>query len=272
VTSVPGSGSTFRVWLHDVGVSAQKQISTITSDFQSVKNVQFNNQLVLLVEDIDINRKVIKEMLRGKNLQLIESVNGEEAMRTLREHKPEVILMDMQMPVMDGFTATRLIKSNPSLNHIPVIALTAAAMKNEAQEIRELCDGYLQKPVSPGALILELARFLTHQDSKQPENGQSLPEENNEIAITRPEQVNELPDKDYLTSLLKQLRMVSEGMVIDEIIEFSDKLMEASEIHQWKTFIRFAGEIRLNAISFKIDKLMDVLRSLESHLERLMEL
>lgn len=272
VSSVPGSGSTFRVWLYDVGVSAQKQISPITSDFQSVKNVLFNNQLVLLVEDIDINRKVIKEMLRGKNLQLIESVNGEEAMRTLREHKPEVILMDMQMPVMDGFTATRLIKSNPSLSHIPVIALTAAAMKNEAQEIRELCDGYLQKPVSPGALIIELARFLSHQNSNQPENSNDLPVDSFKNVNIKSAQVNELPDKDYLLTLLKQLKKVTEGMVIDEIIEFSEKLKEASELHNWKTFSRFAGEIRLNAISFRIDKLNDVLRSLESHLERLMEL
>ena len=79
----------------------------------------------------------------------------------------DAILMDMKMPEMDGYTCTKIIKDNPQLNHIPVIAVTASAMKESEEEIRSLCDSFIRKPFTRSELFSELAKYISHSYSKQ---------------------------------------------------------------------------------------------------------
>ncbi len=272
VESKPGNGSTFRVWLYNVGISVKKQMISLSRDFEIARSVSFYNPLVLLVEDIDVNRMVIKEMLNGRNLRIIEAVNGELALVKLREQKPDLILMDMQMPVMDGYTATRLIKSDPNLKDIPIIALTASAMKNQAFEIRSLCDGYLQKPVTPGTLITELCRFLPHVNTAPP-----IPEESidREVAPVKPERIKESitngAEQKTNESLLVELNNVRDGMVIDEIIAFAIKMANFPDHENSDTIHALASEIKRQAELYRIDKLITCMDDLEKQLQQIQD-
>lgn len=116
---------------------------------------------VLLVEDNLHNRKIFAGVLTHFGFVVEEAVNGEEAVAKASERKPDLILMDLSLPVMDGWAATTAIKGDPALAHIPVIALTAHAMSGDRERALEAgCDGYLSKPISPKKVVAEVERVL----------------------------------------------------------------------------------------------------------------
>lgn len=106
-----------------------------------------NNKKVLLVEDIAVNRKLVSYMLKNLGYEVITAENGQKCLEILHKHKPDVILMDMQMPVMNGYKAVSIIRETEGMKDIPVIALTAYAMEGDGEKcIAAGCDYYLSKP------------------------------------------------------------------------------------------------------------------------------
>jgi two-component system cell cycle response regulator DivK len=118
-------------------------------------------KVVLLVEDNHDNRVIYGMMLEHAGYQVIEAVDGEEGVDRAREHHPALILMDISIPKIDGYTATRMLKTDASTADIPIIALTAHALAGEEQRARAAgCDGYLSKPVEPKRVLEEVRRFI----------------------------------------------------------------------------------------------------------------
>jgi len=116
---------------------------------------------LLLVEDNEINRQVAQEMLEGFGLDVTTAENGEEAIELLNQAHFDGVLMDMQMPVMDGVTATRLIRKNPHFSKLPIIALTANVMVSEQKEFLEAgITDYIGKPIDPDRLVATLAKWV----------------------------------------------------------------------------------------------------------------
>lgn len=124
-----------------------------------------DSKLILLVEDNLHNRRIFSGILRHYGYEVREAVNGAEAVEMARSLVPDLILMDLSLPVMDGWEATRQIKSVSELAKIPVIALTAHAMAGDEDRAREVgCDGYLSKPISPTKVVEEVQRFIGETD------------------------------------------------------------------------------------------------------------
>jgi two-component system cell cycle response regulator DivK len=116
---------------------------------------------ILVVEDTEDNRKIIRDLLTSAGYETIEAVTGEEGVAMAAEHRPDLILMDVQLPVLDGYEATRRIKANPALRHIPVIAVTSYALSGDEEKTREAgCDAYVAKPFSPRLLLAKVRGFL----------------------------------------------------------------------------------------------------------------
>ncbi|HTN93061.1 MAG TPA: response regulator [Gallionella sp.] len=116
---------------------------------------------MLLVEDNEINRQVAQEMLEGFGLDVTTAQNGEEAIALLKDERFDGVLMDMQMPVMDGVTATRLIRKNPRFAKLPIIALTANVMVSEQKDFFEAgVTDYIGKPIDPDRLVATLAKWV----------------------------------------------------------------------------------------------------------------
>ena len=116
---------------------------------------------ILIVEDNEDNRLIYSQYLTHAGYRVLEAGNGAEGLDTARRERPDIILMDISMPVMDGLTATRHLKADPELKAIPVVALTAHAMATDEQLAREAgCDAYVSKPVMPRDVRAEVERWI----------------------------------------------------------------------------------------------------------------
>ena len=115
---------------------------------------------ILIVDDTDWNRDLLVQLLEDE-YDLAQAVDGAEAVKKAGQEKPDLILMDLGMPVMDGWEATRRIKANGDLKHIPVIAVTSHAMVGDEITAREAgCDDYIAKPVDENELLQKVRKFL----------------------------------------------------------------------------------------------------------------
>ena len=118
-------------------------------------------QLILLVEDNEDNRVVYRTMLTHFGFRVIEAQDGREALRCAREEHPDLILMDISIPLLDGWEATRILKADPATAGIPVIALTAHALDSDRARAAEIgFDVFLAKPVEPRRVVTEVGRLL----------------------------------------------------------------------------------------------------------------
>ena len=119
------------------------------------------NELILIVEDNEKNLKLVRDVLRHTGYQTIEAGTGEDGIRLAKERGPALILMDIQLPGMDGLELTRLLKSDPQTRSIQIVALTAYAMKgDEEKALAAGCDGYVTKPLDPDALRAVVADHI----------------------------------------------------------------------------------------------------------------
>jgi two-component system, cell cycle response regulator DivK len=115
---------------------------------------------ILVVEDHADNRQIIRDMLAPTDYE-ITAENGEEALAAIAKQRPDLILMDIQLPVMDGYEVTRRIKADPALESIPIIAVTSYALSGEEKKARAAgCDEYVPKPFSPRQLLAKIRQHL----------------------------------------------------------------------------------------------------------------
>ena len=117
---------------------------------------------ILVVEDHADNRQIIRDMLAPTDYEITEVENGEEALAAIAKQRPDLILMDIQLPIMDGYSVTRKIKGDPALRSIPIIAVTSYALNGEERKARAAgCDDYVPKPFSPRQLLAKIRQYLT---------------------------------------------------------------------------------------------------------------
>jgi len=118
------------------------------------------SQKILVVDDAEFNRDLIIQLL-GDEYEILVAVDGADGVEKAEQERPDLILMDLGMPVMDGWEATRKIKANSELKHIPVIAVTSHAMVGDEIQAREAgCDDYVPKPIDEEELIRKVKKFL----------------------------------------------------------------------------------------------------------------
>ena len=116
---------------------------------------------ILVIEDHEDNRRILRDLLTSAGYEPIEAVTGEEGVTLAEAHRPDLILMDIQLPGLDGYEATRRIKANPALRQIPIIAVTSYALSGDEVKAKEAgCDAYVTKPFSPRALLATVREYL----------------------------------------------------------------------------------------------------------------
>jgi len=116
---------------------------------------------VLVVEDNESNRYMMKYILEAHGYQVIEAVNGVEGVNLAAAEKPDLILMDIQLPELDGYDATIQIKANDKINNIPIIAITSYAMVGDREKtLKAGCNGYIEKSINPETFLAEIKQYL----------------------------------------------------------------------------------------------------------------
>ena len=119
------------------------------------------SKLILVVEDEEDNRRIVRDLLTSVGYEIIEAVTGEEGVTAAATHLPDLILMDIQLPGLDGYEATRRIRANPALRHIPIIAVTSYALSGDDVKAFEAgCNANISKPFSPRALLAKIREYL----------------------------------------------------------------------------------------------------------------
>ena len=116
---------------------------------------------ILVVEDQEDNRQIVRDLLSANGYELTDAITGEEGVALAKRDRPDLILMDIQLPGIDGYEATRRIKADPELRHIPIIVVTSYALSGDDQKAFAAgCDGYVTKPFSPRLLLAKIREYL----------------------------------------------------------------------------------------------------------------
>jgi two-component system cell cycle response regulator DivK len=125
------------------------------------KRRRASEKTILIVEDNELNMKLFHDLIQAHGYNILQTKDGMEALKLARQHKPDLILMDIQLPEVSGLEVTKWIKEDDNLKSIPIIAVTAFAMKGDEERIREGgCEAYLSKPISVGKFIETVRRFI----------------------------------------------------------------------------------------------------------------
>ena len=116
---------------------------------------------ILVIEDQEDNRQIVRDLVTASGYELLEATTGEDGIATASRERPDLILMDIQLPGIDGYEVSRRIKADPLLKHIPIIAVTSYALSGDDQKAFAAgCDGYVTKPYSPRLLLAKIREFL----------------------------------------------------------------------------------------------------------------
>ncbi|MES2387363.1 MAG: PAS domain S-box protein [Bacteroidota bacterium] len=264
VESILGKGSLFRVSLD--GIALADPFSPMPHTAQRTGIYNFSPATILLADDIAMNRQLIQEYLQNENITLIQASGGQQAIELAHKHKPDLIILDIKMPGMDGYEAVRIIKTDFVLHSIPVLALTAQAMKEDRQRIASSgFDGYLAKPVSRTGLLAELARFLPNTISSETMN-EFLAEQATHTVILP----NELLEK-LETEGMQRWQEVSKRFIVTKVEGFAQYLLMLAEEHHHVALEKYAADMRRQAADFDMDRLPDTLARFPDFAHRLKE-
>ncbi len=157
--SVVGEGSSFSIVIRNV--ETFEQVVELKNDTIE-KDITFAAVRILHVEDIEYNRELIALLFENQNIELKEATTGKEALEILENYTPDLILMDIQMPELNGYETAKIIRKNEKLNKIPIIAITANATSEDVEKYSSVFDEYLIKPINEDLLLQTLANYLAH--------------------------------------------------------------------------------------------------------------
>ncbi len=249
--SEPGKGTSFTVYLPNIVVATFVDEYRQEEDIYTGK-IAFEPTKLLLVEDIDSNRKVMRGYLEEYNIKIIEAENGKIALDILKDFRPDIIFMDMQMPVMDGYQATRTIKNDKKYKDIPVVAITASAMKEDVHEIKSITDSYLRKPVMKKDLVKELMKYIPYRTLKevgeQESNRIKSSEGNNSPSYHVPEALRDILLKKYVPVWEEFNKKVN----INRLKDFVRQLEEEAIKHNANDLETYCRQLKQYASTFSI--------------------
>ena len=255
--SVYGKGTTVTVHLADIEVLSIDALPDDKSTLEGFNgNPDFNKATVLVVDDIDINRSLVMETLGDTNLHFIEAGNGEEAILKNEQNEVDLILMDLRMPVMNGYRAAEVIKEKGS--DTPIVALTASVMNSDLNRINEAYfDGYIRKPVTKRVLVQKLVEFLpcTVEERVPAQELQS------EAALRGPIST---ALREALVSMRGECAQMLANNNLSETASFAERLLEVAEAHDNDYIADFAHTLKANVESFNVVGVEEVLSELKA--------
>ena len=264
VQSEPGQGSTFRFTFPNIAITQISEADALATggdgDF-----TQFAPSTILVADDVALNRQLVAGYFEGTGHRLITATNGLEAIELAEKHRPDVILMDMRMPELDGYAATVRLKANAALKDIPVIAVTASSFREEEARARKACDGFIRKPFNRAELIAELKRFLTPAAHPAPADESPVPvQAAGPASKVVPEQVIERRPE-LIARLRQELSTVWPRLCRDmdtgDIEEFARRLQAWAGEGQYPTLQEYAAALLRYVEAFDVDQLTRTLRN-----------
>jgi PAS domain S-box-containing protein len=258
VSSTPGMGSVFKIIFTDIEIPEQK-IYDISEVAFNPKSILFENAKILICDDNQINRKLIIDALEYSPLNFFEAENGKEALKMAIECRPDLVLMDLIMPEMNGYDTTRMIKKHKLTKNIPVIALTASFIKTDTlNKYKTIFDDYLIKPINLADLFEMIKKFLKYKSIDKTDDAM----ENRKLVFELSDnQKKQLPDliQTLENEFVPYYQEVLQSRMMDKIESFGKKLTSLGTKFSIEIIIQYGNKIVACADNFDIEKLSEVL-------------
>ncbi len=259
VKSELGKGSRFEIIFYNVSLAATL-VKAGDDDKTFYDTIRFDDAKILIVDDIKVNRSLVIAYFEDADILFLEAADGESAVRQARIHRPDVILMDIRMPVMDGYEATRRIKNDSALSHIPVIALTASGMKSDREKSKKFgFDAFLTKPVRKSDLIKELMAYIPYTSETAPE---PEPLQKGEYAGETPEtETNELKlvIHQLETELTDEWNHAGKNGFFEEIDQFGSRIREIGEQRRLEPLVAFGDDLKKYVNHFDVGRINEIM-------------
>ena len=244
VENIRQGGSKFMVKLKNITYFEENEIAEDKLIDENI-DYQFEKATILIAEDTPVNVEVVKGMLMKYNFTILVSENGADAVEKAKKYHPNLILMDIQMPIMNGYEATEILKRTEMTKDIKIVALTASAMIEHEEKIRKICDGYLKKPVKKIELLKELSKHL-----------ESKIVEKNKLEKIREEQKISKEIKEILKEkYYSEWKEIEKFVLGNEVEEFARKLKKEAEEYNSKELYEYAEKLMNYAMDFDIEKM-----------------
>lgn len=259
VTSTVNKGSVFTIFLPGIKSSQQKLTAEDTEHQPEMLTISFAPASVLVVDDVTSNRELIRAMLQPTDLEVVEADSGTTALKTLHVQPPDLILLDIRMPVMDGYAVLREIKADQSLEQLPVIAITASVDLQEKSKLRRAgFDSILFKPISHQNLVSELCRFLRF--SRQPDI-KAVPATRKQpdgtpMASPVPQELLQTLEQEFLP----EWNSFQGVLEVDRIEKFAERLSEVATTYTTPALQTYARDLALAASNFQIETIKTLLQ------------
>ncbi|MCG6190263.1 CHASE domain-containing protein [Maribellus maritimus] len=237
VSSKEGQGSIFTFILFDVEIKKgirKKELTTIdTSD------IHFESANILVVDDFISNIEAVESLLLSTGITVTAAENGEMALDILKYLNPDLILLDMRMPGIDGYEVAGRLKADPNKKHIPIVAFTASVFSSERIENTSVFDGFLYKPVQRAELFQELAKFLKHSISNRSD---SIVKERSTDIVVPQDILPNLPDILMVLEkkFLPKWEVIKDSLVLFKIEAFADELLNFADECNFESLIHYA--------------------------------
>jgi PAS domain S-box-containing protein len=260
--STKGKGSLFTVVLKNVEISGDEVTFEKEIEFDEV-SVQFEKSTVLIVDDNKNNLDLLKEFVKHNNINIIEAKDGKEALETLSKHQPNIIFLDLRMPVMDGFEANEAIKKNPDWSHIPVIAVTSSVYGNDkAKALSKGFTGYLEKPVSRKMILDILIKHVKHTTVSKEIEGVD------EVVNEPIEQLDELilAIENKVMPIYEDIQKIRQKKTV---LFLADQLIEIGEKYKSTSVTHYGEELQAACKSFNIPKERKLIKQLPFYINNL---
>lgn len=257
VASKPGAGTTFTIML-PFGISTEQELvqGNVKQELEPNNLENYSGKHVLIVEDNDVNQRVLKYNLEQYNLDVTVVENGKEAIRWLEKNSTSLIMMDLHMPIMDGFQATDYIRRQLKLP-VPIVVLTASVLRNEKQRCLQIgANDYVAKPFAPEELRRCLEKFLLHRNEAapayQPVVAYSMDQPVFDISIL-------LQLNDY--KVIKEIYKVFETMVPSGLEEMKQLAIK----EDWKAVYALAHKLKSSLSIIQVKDLFSKMATIEAN-------
>ncbi|QGX03473.1 ATP-binding protein [Beggiatoa leptomitoformis] len=211
-----------------------------------INTICFDNQRILLVDDVKFNRDLIKIFLKETQVHFLEANNGQEAIEQARRYQPDLILMDIVMPIMDGHSAARILKEDARCAGIPIIAVTISVVENEELTLQTLYDGFLKKPLHKNMLLLELIKLLPYTLNTRIPKKNDLPA----TSVSQSSETNLPSASPNLSALLQTLREakvewdeINNTLIINNIEEFANRMQQLGQQYAYIALIEWGKSL-----------------------------
>ncbi|HBD95846.1 MAG: hypothetical protein A2015_04590 [Spirochaetes bacterium GWF1_31_7] len=251
--STPNVGTKFTITIPAVVNSSSFEC---VGSIGATNEIIFTGGIILLVEDARTNRELIKGLFDGSPVDIIEAANGEEALVLLSSIRPDVILLDIFMPVMNGFDVFEKIKADVNFSTIPLLLLSGAISDSKIEKLLENCDGIIHKPIDSDALFIRLKKYLPHEIK--------------EIELQEKKEVIFLTDieKGILKDALFDVWLKTEELMsIDDIRTFTDQLIAIVQENKILSLTNYVNDLYDSIKVFNIAEINNMFRQFKHIIE-----